>query len=135
LCFLFTCQHNNLVFTILQGGSYKSEILILFFKNDTSQLKTIRFYQIKTGWQSNILRIHSFNKTAILNLGPEPLAGLRHGVPGEGPHHFPDLRDLGLGLVVKLCSDPKFINAPHKISPQGCCKGSWEARSPSPTPP
>ncbi len=78
------------------------------------------FIKLKTGWQRNILRINSYNKTAIsgddsLDLGPEPLAGLRHGVPGEGPHHLPYLRDLGLGLVVKLCYDPQFRNAQRKI--------------------
>jgi hypothetical protein len=31
----------------VQGGSDKSGILILFFLNDTSHLKTIRFYPIK----------------------------------------------------------------------------------------
>jgi hypothetical protein len=70
--------------------------------------KPYDFIKFITGWQRNILRIHSFNKTAIsiddiLDPGPEPLAGLHHGVPGKGLHHLPDLQDLGLGLVVKLC--------------------------------
>ncbi len=101
--------------------------------------KPYNFIKLKTGWQRNILGIHLFNKTAIsiddiLNPGPEPLAGLWHGAPGEGTHHLPDLPDLSHALVVKLCSDPKFWNAPQNIL-QGCRQGSWEARSPSHTPP
>jgi hypothetical protein len=48
-------------------------------------------------------------------MGPKPLAGLRHGVPVEGSHQLPDLQDLVLALVVKLCSDPQFRNAPRQI--------------------
>ncbi len=75
------------------------------------------------------MRIHSFNKTAssindILNPGPEPLADLRHGVPGEGPHHLPDLRDLGLCLIVKLCSDLQLRNAPRKIVHRAAGRGT-----------
>ncbi len=40
-----------------------------------------------------------------LNLGPEPLAGLRHGVLGEGTHHLPDLRDQIFGFVVRMFAD------------------------------
>ncbi len=82
--------------------------------------KTHDFIELKTGWQINILRINSYNKTAFssddsLDPGPEPPAGLRHGVPGEGPHHLPDLWDQDLGLVMKLCSDPQFRDATRKI--------------------
>ena len=84
--------------------------------------KPYNFIQLKTGLQRNVQRIHSFNKTAssindILKPGPEPLPDLRHGVPGEGPHHLLDLRDLGLCLIVKLCSDLQLRNAPRKIVP------------------
>ncbi len=46
------------------------------------------FIEIKTDWQRNVLRIILVNKTAIssedsLDLGPEPLAGVRHDVHGE----------------------------------------------------
>ncbi len=47
----------------------------------------------------------------ILDPGPKPLAGLRHGVPREGHRHLLDLRDLGLGLVVKLYSIQKRPHA------------------------
>ena len=48
-----------------------------------------------------------FNKTTIscedrLHPGPEAHAGLRHGVPVEGPHHLLDLREQVLGFVVRL---------------------------------
>ncbi len=67
-----------------------------------------------------MLRTNSYNKTPIcsddiLDLGPEPLAGLRHGVLCEGLHHLPVLRDQVLGLIVKLCSGPQFRDAPCKI--------------------
>jgi hypothetical protein len=39
-------------------------------------------------------------------MGPEPLAGVRHDVPGEGHHHPLDLQDQVHGFVVRLCSDP-----------------------------
>jgi hypothetical protein len=54
-----------------------------------------------------ILRINLFNKTAVsckdnLDPGPEACAGLRQGVPGEGPHHLLDLLDQILRFVTKL---------------------------------
>ena len=59
---------------------------------------------MKTGWHRNLLRISLVNKTArssddSLNLGPDPLAGFRHDVSGEGHHHPPDLQDQVLGFV------------------------------------
>ncbi len=91
--------------------------------------KPYDFITLKTGWQRNIARIHSFNNAAsriddILDPGPEPPAGLRHGVPGEGPHHLPDLRDLGLGLVAKLCSELQLRNAPRIIVPRAAGRGA-----------
>ncbi len=59
-----------------------------------------------------------------LDPGPEPPAGLRHDVPGEGPHHLPYLRDQGLGLVMKLCSDPQFKDATHKIVQRAAFSGA-----------
>jgi hypothetical protein len=75
------------------------------------------------------LRIILFYKTAVrsnnsLDSGPQALAGLRHGVPVEGPHHLPDLRDQGLGLVMKLCSDPQFRNATRKIVQRAAFSGA-----------
>ncbi len=89
--------------------------------------KPYDFTKLKTGWQRNILRISSDNKTAVssddsLHPEPEPPAGLRHGVPGEGPHHLPDLRHQG--LVVKLCSDSQFRNVPCKIAHMAAIKGA-----------
>ncbi len=85
--------------------------------------------EVKTGWQSNILRIGLFNKNAAssddnLDLGPEPLAGLRHDVPGEGHHHPPDLWDQVLGFVVRLCFDPSFKDAPRKIVQRVAVRGA-----------
>jgi hypothetical protein len=52
--------------------------------------------------------INLFNKIAVsgdngLDPGPESLAGLRHGVPVEGPHHLLDLQDRVRSFVVRLC--------------------------------
>ncbi len=94
--------YKDYLYRINRVAAINPEFSSCFFLNDTAQLNTRQFYQIK-----NRLAAHLFNKTVIsiddiLNPGPEPLAGLRHGVPGEGTHHLPDLRDLGHGLVVKL---------------------------------
>ncbi len=56
------------------------------------------------------MRIKIFNEMAAsdgdsLDPGPEPLAGLRHGVPVKGAHQHPDLLDQVLDFVVKLCTD------------------------------
>ncbi len=96
------------------------EFSLCFFNMAHHSWKPYDFIQLNTGWQRNILRINSYNKTAVssddsLDPGPDPPAGLRHGVPGEGPHHLPDLRDQSLGLVIKLSSDPQFRDAPRKI--------------------
>ncbi len=58
-----------------------------------------------------ILRINLSNKTAVsnedsLDPGPETRAGLRQGVPGEGPHQLLHLLDQILEFVVRLCIDP-----------------------------
>ncbi len=54
-----------------------------------------------------ILRIILFIKTAVrsnhsLDSGPQARAGLRHGVPVEGPHHLPYLLDQILVFVARL---------------------------------
>ncbi len=96
---------------------------------------------MKTGWQRNRLRISLVNKTAIssddsLDLGHEPLAGVRHDDPVEG-HHYPlDLQDQVLGFVVsEAFLWPLIQRRPTQNCPKGYNQGSWEARSPSPTPP
>jgi hypothetical protein len=87
------------------------EFLTCFFEMTQHSWKPPDFIEVKTGWQRNIMRIGLFNKNAAsidesLVLVPKPLAGLCHGVPGEG-HHYPlDLRDQLLGFVVRLFSDP-----------------------------
>jgi hypothetical protein len=68
--------------------------------------KPYEFIKLTTGWQRNIRHPRSGTRTSCRPSG---------GVPGEEPHHLPDLRDLGLALVVNLCSDPQFRNAPRKI--------------------
>ncbi len=97
-------------FIYLQGGRDKSGFFICFFKMTQHSWKPSDFIEVKTGWQRNILRIGLFNKNAAssddsLDLGPEPLAVLRHGVPGEEHHHPLDLWDQVLGFVVRLCFD------------------------------
>ncbi len=90
---------------IIQGGSDKSGILIWFFLNDKTHLKTIRFCSSKN-WlaeERNENKFFLFNEIAVrsydnLNPGPEPLAGLRHGAPGEEPHYLPDLSDQVTGF-------------------------------------
>jgi hypothetical protein len=67
-------------------------------------LKPSDFIKVKNGWQRNILRINVFNEIAVssddsLDTGPNPLAGLLHGVHGEEPHYLPDLRDQVSGFV------------------------------------
>jgi hypothetical protein len=49
------------------------------------------------------LRINLFNEIAVssndnIDLGPEPLVGLRHGVPDEEPHYLPDEMDQVSGF-------------------------------------
>ncbi len=58
-----------------------------------------------------------FIKTAVssndcLDPGPHATAGLRHGVPVEGPHHLLYLLDQILGFVAWLCTDPQLSFAP-----------------------
>jgi hypothetical protein len=59
--------------------------------------------KVKTSWQRNILSINLFNEIAVgsddsIDPGPESLAGLRHGVPGEEPHYLPDVMDQVSGF-------------------------------------
>ncbi len=54
--------------------------------------------EIKNNWQRNIFKIDLFNEIAVssddsLDLELKAVVGLRHGVPGEGPHHLLDLLD------------------------------------------
>jgi hypothetical protein len=54
--------------------------------------------------------MNSFNEMAVisddsLNPGPEALAGLRYGVPVQGPHPCLHPLDLVLDFVVKLFID------------------------------
>ncbi len=56
------------------------------------------------------MRIHLFNEIAVsgndsLDPGTKPLAGARHDVPVEGPHHLLDLLGQVLGFVVSHCVD------------------------------
>jgi hypothetical protein len=57
-----------------------------------------------------MLRIALFSEMAVsgndsLDPGPEPLAGLRHGVPAKGTHHRLHLLDLDHNFFVRLCID------------------------------
>ncbi len=66
-----------------------------------------------------ILRIILFIKTAVssndcLDPGLQAIAGLRHGVPVEGPHHLLYLLDHILGFVSRLCIGPQLRFAPLK---------------------
>ncbi len=105
---------------IIQGGSDKSGIFFCFLLNWIKQLKISRFYWSKKNEQRNILTINIFNKNAVscedsLDPGPEARAGLRQGVPAEGPHHLLHLLDQIIGFVAKLWNDLWFKDAPHKI--------------------
>ncbi len=56
------------------------------------------------------MRIKLFNEMAVsgddsLDPGPEPLAGLPHGVPVQGPHQRLHLLEQVLDLVVRLSID------------------------------
>jgi hypothetical protein len=75
--------------------------------------KSSDFIEVKTNLQMCILRIILFIKTAVssndcLDPGPQAIAGLRHGVPVEGPHHLLYLLDQILGFVAILCIGPQF---------------------------
>ncbi len=66
-----------------------------------------------------ILRIILFIKTAVsnnhcLDPGPQAIAGLRHGVPVERPHHLLHLLDQILGFVARLFIGPQLRFAPLK---------------------
>jgi hypothetical protein len=49
-----------------------------------------------------------------LDPGPQAIAGLRHGVPVEGPQHLLHLLYKIVGFVSRLCNDPYFRFATHK---------------------
>jgi hypothetical protein len=76
-----------------------------------------------------ISKIILFIKTAVsinnsLDPGPQALAGLRHGVPVEGPQHLLHLLDQILGFVAILFNDPYFRFAPHKIVKKVTIRGA-----------
>ena len=78
--------------------------------------KSSDFIEVKTNLQMYILRIIFFIKTAVssndcLDPGPQAIAGLRHGVPVEGPHHLLYLLDQILGFL------PGFALAHNSDSP------------------
>ncbi len=66
------------------------------------------------------MRINIFNKTTVssedsLDPGPEARAGLRQGVPAEGPHHLLYLLDQITEFAARLCFDRLFRDAAYKI--------------------
>ncbi len=84
-------------------------------------LQSSDFIEVKTNLQKYILRIILCIKTVVKSndsqdSGPPALAGLRHGVPVEGPHHLPYLLYQILVFVMRPCNDPLFRFAPHKIA-------------------
>jgi hypothetical protein len=88
----------------VQGGSDKSGILKIFLENHSAQLKSSDFIEVKKYEQRGILRINLCNEMAVsgadsLNPRPEPLAGLRHGVPVKGPHLRLHLLDKVLNFL------------------------------------
>ncbi len=77
-------------------------------------------FEVKANLLRYISRIILFIKTAVsfnnsLDLGPQALEGLHHGVPGEGPQQLLHLLDQILGFVARLFNDPYFRFAAHKI--------------------
>ncbi len=69
-----------------------------------------------------------------LDPGPEPLAGLRHGVPVQGPHQRLNPLD-GPRFCCETLHWPITQRRPTQGSPKGCNQASWEAWPPYPTPP
>jgi hypothetical protein len=68
-----------------------------------------------------ISRIILFIKTSVsiynsLDPGPQALAGLRHGVPVEGPQHLLYLLYQILGFIARLCNVTYFRFSSHKIA-------------------
>jgi hypothetical protein len=77
--------------------------------------------EVKANLLRYISRIILFFKTAVslnnsLDPGPQPLEGLHHGVPVEGPQHLLHLLDQMLGFVARLFIEPYFRFAPHEIA-------------------
>ncbi len=116
------------------------EFSFSFFDLTHHSWKPYDFIELKTGWQKNILRINSYNKTAFssddsLDQGPELPAGLRHGVPVEGPHHLPGWSSgSGPWFSYEALLWPSIQRRHTQNSSKGCIQRSWEVRSPSPTP-
>jgi hypothetical protein len=86
------------------------EFFSSYFSMTQQRWKTSDFIEAKTNLHRYISRIILFIKIAVsindsLDPGPQALAGLRHGVPVEGPHHLLDLLDKILGCVARLCYD------------------------------
>jgi hypothetical protein len=85
------------------------EFLFCFKKNYPTHLKPIRF-KLSKNWlaeKRTVLRINLFIEIAVssddsIEHGPETLASLRHGVPGEEPHYLPDVRDQALVFLEDL---------------------------------
>ncbi len=97
--------------------------------------KSSYFIEVKTNMQIYILRIILFIKIAVssndwLDPGPQAIAGLRHGVPVEGPHHLLYLLDQILGFVGFALDHNS--DSPHlkkiKNTEKSCNEASWEAR-------
>ncbi len=83
------------------------------------------FIEIKSNWQKNILRIDLFHEIAVssedsLDLELEAVVGLRHDIPGKGPHHLLDLLDqssiLLWGFALNLATQWRHM----ENGPKGC---------------
>ncbi len=84
------------------------------------------------------MRIKIFNKMAVssdnsLKFGPEPQAGLRHGVPVMGAHSSPSCSGSGPRFYCEALHWPITKKRPAQNSPTGCSQVSWEAKPPCST--
>jgi hypothetical protein len=116
---LLYCDFSSVFSTVKKYtvAAINPEFFSSYFSMTQHRLKTSYFIEAKTNLQRYISRIIVFIKTAVsdsLDPGPQALAGFRHGVPVEGPHHLLDLLDQILGFVARLCNDPYFRFAQHE---------------------
>jgi hypothetical protein len=89
----------------------------------------------RVAYWRDILRMKLFNEMTFigddsLDPGPEPLAGLRHGVPVQEPHQRLHPLNLDLDFVEKLCIDLQYnTETPHTKYSKGLQSGELGGQS------
>jgi len=116
------------------------ELFSSYFQMTQHSWKSSDLIEVKANLQRYISRIILFIKTAVsinnsLDLGPQALAGLHHGVPVEEPQHLLHLLDQILDFVERLFNDPFLRFATHKIAKRVAIRQAGWPRPPPPTPP